>query len=164
MTETKQPKWYASGRGIFRRDTGFQLMTMPATVNWQEDTARFVETLNRGEEYGPLANMLHRLSDLVLATPSVGPDLVVLANKARSTVSGEPHAEVEALRGECPCRYTTPCNERCTCVMPASSSGCRRCCAYGSPEQQKAMAELLARFIDQGWREHEMVRRGFTRG
>jgi hypothetical protein len=35
--------------------------------------------------------------------------------------------------------------------MPISSSGCRRCCSYGSPEQQKAMAEALAKFIDRGW-------------
>jgi hypothetical protein len=46
----KEPKWYASGRGIFRRDAGFQMGTMVATANWQEDTARFVELLNLGEE------------------------------------------------------------------------------------------------------------------
>jgi hypothetical protein len=28
--------------------------------------------------------------------------------------------------------------------MPVSSTGCRRCCAYGSPEQQRAAAEYLA--------------------
>lgn len=43
----------------------------------------------------------------------------------------------------CPCLHTTPCHPRCTCVMPHSSRGCRRCCSYGSPEQQKAMAEHL---------------------
>ena len=48
----------------------------------------------------------------------------------------------------CPCLHTTPCNERCTCVDPVSSVGCRRCCSYGSLEQQKAMAEHLARMVD----------------
>ena len=44
----------------------------------------------------------------------------------------------------CPCLHTTPCHPRCTCVMPQSSVGCRRCCSYGSPEQQRQMAEYLA--------------------
>lgn len=48
----------------------------------------------------------------------------------------------------CPCLHTTPCNKDCTCVKPYMSRGCRRCCTYGSPEQQKAMAEHLARAID----------------
>jgi hypothetical protein len=52
------------------------------------------------------------------------------------------------IRG-CPCLHTTPCHDRCACVMPTSSSGCSRCCAYGSPEQQRAMAILLAAALDQ---------------
>lgn len=48
----------------------------------------------------------------------------------------------------CPCEHTTPCHDRCACVMPLSSSGCSRCCSYGSKEQQKAAAERLARIID----------------
>jgi hypothetical protein len=32
--------------------------------------------------------------------------------------------------------------------MPLSSSGCRRCCAYGSVEQRAAMATRLAKAID----------------
>ena len=43
-------EWYASGRGIFCRDAGFQLATMPLTVNWQEDTARIVDLLNKGAQ------------------------------------------------------------------------------------------------------------------
>ena len=54
----------------------------------------------------------------------------------------------------CPCLHTTPCCERCTCRMPASSSGCRRCCSYGSPEQQRTRAEVLARVIDDGLRKN----------
>lgn len=44
----------------------------------------------------------------------------------------------------CPCLHTTPCDPRCTCVSPSSSFGCRRCCSYGSPEQQRVRAEYLA--------------------
>ena len=51
----------------------------------------------------------------------------------------------ERARQSCPCAYTTPCHERCTCINPLSSSGCRRCCMYGSVEQRTAMAERLAR-------------------
>jgi len=59
---------------------------------------------------------------------------------------------VRALRLDkaCPCLYTTPCHDRCTCVMPLSSSGCRRCCAYGSVEQRSAMATRLAKVLDRG--------------
>jgi len=51
----------------------------------------------------------------------------------------------------CPCLHTTPCDERCTCVNEFSSFGCKRCCTYGSKEQQKKMAELLAKKIDSNW-------------
>lgn len=50
-------------------------------------------------------------------------------------------------RGACPCLFTTPC-DGCTCVQPFSSSGCRRCCSYGSLEQRQSMAEYLAHAID----------------
>lgn len=60
-------------------------------------------------------------------------------------------AECEVLRRErdearmaCPCRSTTPCHDDCTCIAPLSSSGCRRCCTYGSQEQRAAKAERLA--------------------
>ena len=44
----------------------------------------------------------------------------------------------------CPCLYLKePCHERCTCVNPFSSSGCKNCCRYGSLEQKKEMAEKL---------------------
>lgn len=49
----------------------------------------------------------------------------------------------EAQYGGCPCLHTTPCDPRCTCISSASSFGCRRCCSYGSPEQQKAAAARL---------------------
>lgn len=44
----------------------------------------------------------------------------------------------------CPCLHTTPCHDRCTCINGWSSSGCMRCCSYGSKEQRKVMAEHLA--------------------
>jgi hypothetical protein len=54
----------------------------------------------------------------------------------------------EAQRG-CPCKHVTPCHERCTCVTPFSSSGCRRCCKYGSVEQQRSAAERIAAAVDE---------------
>jgi hypothetical protein len=45
----------------------------------------------------------------------------------------------------CPCVHTTPCHPRCTCKDPFSSVGCKRCCSYGSPQQQHAQAQHLAR-------------------
>ena len=44
----------------------------------------------------------------------------------------------------CPCTHGRPCDPRCTCVMPFSSSGCHHCCAYGSDEQQRDMANFIA--------------------
>jgi hypothetical protein len=56
-------------------------------------------------------------------------------------------AEIARLRESafdgCPCRHTTPCDEMCTCVKAHSSRGCARCCSYGSPEQQREMADRL---------------------
>lgn len=48
----------------------------------------------------------------------------------------------------CPCTWTTPCCESCTCVSPASSTGCRRCNSYGGPDQRKKRAIRLAASID----------------
>jgi hypothetical protein len=59
--------------------------------------------------------------------------------------SGGPYVEgsrVEQL--PCPCQNGRPCHDRCTCLMPLSSSGCRHCCRYGSKEQREAMANRIA--------------------
>lgn len=48
----------------------------------------------------------------------------------------------------CPCHYTAPCNDRCSCVDGLSSSGCRRCCLVGSLEQRQAKAARLASIVD----------------
>jgi hypothetical protein len=58
----------------------------------------------------------------------------------------------------CPCRYTTPCGPRCTCVNPISSTGCTRCCSYGPIESQRAKAKDLARRIDSHTRLVDVVR------
>lgn len=50
--------------------------------------------------------------------------------------------------GACPCTHGSPCHERCSCVMTFSSSGCRRCCSYGSIEQRQAKAKRLIDAID----------------
>lgn len=73
------PKWFASGRGIFCRDAGFQLATMPLTVNWQEDTARIVDLLNKGAAYAALHEeavadkaLIRKLTDIC---PDCPPDV-----------------------------------------------------------------------------------------
>lgn len=55
----------------------------------------------------------------------------------------------------CPCRWVAPCSPRCTCVVPESSYGCRRCCTYGSSEQKVASAELLAALVPPDAHQHE---------
>ena len=47
-------------------------------------------------------------------------------------------------RRPCPCQHVTPCRTDCSCVHPTSTAGCRRCCSWGSPEQQLATAKRLA--------------------
>lgn len=59
------------------------------------------------------------------------------------------------IEGACPCLHTTPCHDRCACVNKHSSVGCRRCCSYGSKEQQKTRAEFLANAIDTFYMEQK---------
>jgi hypothetical protein len=44
----------------------------------------------------------------------------------------------------CPWLYTIPCDERCTCANPLSSTGCIRCASYGSLSQRQQRARRLA--------------------
>lgn len=56
-------------------------------------------------------------------------------------------AELAAMRTEsCPCEFPEiePCDPHCTCRVGGSSRGCRRCCRYGSREQQASRARGLA--------------------
>ena len=80
----------------------------------------------------------------------VGMDAHETGDWVRASDLDELLAEVTHLRAArgCPCLYTTPCQTRCSCLMPLSSHGCRRCCRHGSPEQQRAMAERLAALDD----------------
>jgi len=66
------------------------------------------------------------------------------ATAARDHYRSIAEVGVYAAGSACPCKHTAPCSDRCTCVDPLSSSGCLRCCSYGSPEQRKAQAERLA--------------------
>lgn len=43
----------------------------------------------------------------------------------------------------CPCINGQPCSDRCSCIMPFSSTGCGHCCRYGSEEQRKFAAERI---------------------
>lgn len=60
----------------------------------------------------------------------------------------EEAAQCDRLKAErntiCPCKHTTPCHPDCSCVVPISSRGCERCCAYGSKKQWKSRAESIA--------------------
>lgn len=58
----------------------------------------------------------------------------------------------------CPCLYTTPCQDMCTCAGPLYSAGCRRCATYGSLEQRTGMAVRLARIIDERNAAEDAVR------
>lgn len=66
------------------------------------------------------------------------------ATAARDHYRSIAEVGVYAAGSACPCKHTAPCSDSCTCVDPLSSSGCLRCCSYGSPEQRKAQAERLA--------------------
>lgn len=46
-------------------------------------------------------------------------------------------------RKRCPCQFGNPCTHGCPCASPYSSKMCRRCCSYGSPEQQQAVADHI---------------------
>lgn len=52
-------------------------------------------------------------------------------------------AEAEIDRKICPCKWTAPCSNQCTCAHPHMSRGCTRCCSYGSVEQRQKMAENI---------------------
>jgi hypothetical protein len=82
-------------------------------------------------------------------------------NKARQDaynmgVSDQKSKEHQA----CPCLHTTPCHDNCTCVNGWSSSGCLRCCSYGSSEQRKAHAEYLVKREEQ-LKQAEIIIKGF---
>jgi hypothetical protein len=79
-------------------------------------------------------------------------------NKDKTRIKELERQLVEA-KDACPCRHTTPCLPRCTCVNLESSTGCLRCAKYGSKKQQKAVAERLATYIDNGARLQDFEKR-----
>lgn len=87
-----------------------------------------------------------KIADLVTSGPQDRADLFAAA---RNTILFEltaltPEATAPSEeKGSCPCEWTEPCDPRCTCAVPFSSVGCRRCCKYGSDEQRKGMAEII---------------------
>lgn len=66
-------------------------------------------------------------------------EIIVLEDRLKA--AEEKHA-VPPSRG-CPCTYGNPCSDRCTCAVPSSSTGCLRCCRYGSEEQRRAAADRI---------------------
>ena len=128
---------------------GGQSFVEPDTVIVDNDD-EMVGNSSRGEGGAPVAHTFAMFTPgrdranaafIAAANPVVVSELV-----RRSRLSN---------RSSCPCLHVTPCHERCTCVNPVSSSGCRRCCTYGSAEQRAAMAKRLADFIDRGWARPE---------
>jgi hypothetical protein len=47
----------------------------------------------------------------------------------------------------CPCLYTTPCGQNCTCVDAFKSGGCLFCCSHGSWEQRREKARRIRRAL-----------------
>jgi len=94
----------------------------------------------------------HNLAAGVVATRAARDkaDEVIRELRAQLLNRTESNAMTMEDHKACPCLHTTPCGPGCTCVMPGSSNGCRRCCSYGSKERQKIKAIWLAQLIDRG--------------
>jgi len=43
----------------------------------------------------------------------------------------------------CPCEFGDPCSKKCSCGNPELPGFCKRCCKYGSPEEQQSMADAI---------------------
>ncbi len=95
--------------------------------------------------YEPIAGMLNAVPALIAEIEQ----LRVERDTAR--------ADAERYRAErgCPCLYVKPCHARCACLNQLSSSGCRRCCSYGSLDQRTAMAKRMAAAIDDAAPHHQ---------
>lgn len=61
--------------------------------------------------------------------------------------------------GGCPCKYTTPCHQDCTCVNPFSSRGCMMCCTYGSLEQRTEQEERLVDMTNRPFQIEKRIKR-----
>ena len=106
----------------FRQQDAVNLIESQAAEIERHREAALESTGLAGERIGTIAALRHEVTDQA--------------------------AEIKRLRetygNGCPCRHTTPCQPNCTCAKSMMSHGCRRCCRYGSKQQQVAMAEHLA--------------------
>ena len=130
---------------------GGQSFVEPDTVIVDNDD-EMVGNSSRGEGGAPVAHTFAMFApgrDRANAAFIAAANPVIVSELVRRVRSRE------GTKLACPCLHVTPCHERCTCVNPVSSSGCRRCCTYGSAEQRAAMAKRLADFIDRGWARPE---------
>lgn len=73
-----------------------------------------------------------------------GEERLSVAEIIRRTLAGTTGDNRATRPASCPCTYVTPCHKRCTCINAFSSSGCHRCCTYGSLEQRTSAAHRLA--------------------
>ncbi len=89
------------------------------------------------------ADLMRANATLICAAVNALDELCTELELSQSLIRQTPTMFAMMRAGACPCLHTTPCHESCTCASPLSSSGCSRCCTYGSPEQQRAMAEQL---------------------
>ena len=115
----------------------------------EQDKLRFiVGSLHyRGKEERAIHALLAHIAELEAQAES-------LLSQARETIAVQRTRIAElasdASGTSCPCNWTTPCSEMCSCVRPDSSSGCSRCCRFGSVEQRRAKAEQLAILLRSG--------------
>lgn len=65
-------------------------------------------------------------------------------------------AEKQESRG-CPCTLTKPCMDVCSCANMVYSGGCLRCCRYGSEDQRKERAEIIANVEKQAAHHKELL-------
>lgn len=109
------------------------VLTSAEAPQWKDGSGRVLAHMNTNFPYRA---DLELICDAVNALPAHLTEIKELRSLVQQLM--------EIGQNACPCMHTTPCHERCTCVVPFSSSGCRRCCVYGSDDQRKAAAVRLA--------------------
>lgn len=119
----------------------------PLAIAWYLVWSGYVGSI--GEAYAMIAKLhpsVERRDHWLVEHPKVRHDVIAELHRARARANRS-----------CPCVYVTPCHDRCTCVVPTSSSGCRRCCSYGSLEQRREMAHRLASLEEQNEQLHSEI-------
>jgi hypothetical protein len=122
-----------------------------SSIDVDEQIARLHAQVNEAREEGRREERAAIVVDLRAFAEALD-NLINLAEHYEMgrplTPPTEQHGGISTSSSGCPCRFTIPCHPNCTCVQPLSSSGCQRCCSYGSPSQQRAAATRLVRRID----------------